>query len=336
MIFGLPRSGTTWLGKIFDSHPRTLYRHEPDNYPRLESLPRFPSPAEAEAHLEFLHDFVAELPRRNDVTVAAKLPIFRKAWRNPLQHRLLQAAVLAAKLGGKAGLELPVLGARGDGIDPSPTVVWKSIESLGRFGLLMRAYPAARGIHLMRHPCGQISSVLRGERQGAFRDNSPTSEFYDLFVKLLETPQARRRGLTIETLRHMRPVERLAWTWVLENEKAVEETEQSERVRVVRYEDLCADPVGVSREVLSFAGLGWNVQTEGFVAQSTHSDVSAYYSVYKNPVAAASRWHNELPAESIERILAILKSSPLAKFYSDDEESGHDYPQSAKIGESEC
>ena len=30
LIVGAPRSGTTWLAKIFDSHPATLYRHEPD------------------------------------------------------------------------------------------------------------------------------------------------------------------------------------------------------------------------------------------------------------------------------------------------------------------
>ena len=30
LILGSPRSGTTWLAKIFDSHPDILYRHEPD------------------------------------------------------------------------------------------------------------------------------------------------------------------------------------------------------------------------------------------------------------------------------------------------------------------
>ena len=30
LLVGLPRSGTTWVGKIFDSHPSTLYLHEPD------------------------------------------------------------------------------------------------------------------------------------------------------------------------------------------------------------------------------------------------------------------------------------------------------------------
>lgn len=28
-IFGVPRSGTTWLGQLFNSHPAVLYRHQP-------------------------------------------------------------------------------------------------------------------------------------------------------------------------------------------------------------------------------------------------------------------------------------------------------------------
>ena len=30
LLFGAPRSGTSWLGRILDSHPDTLMRHEPD------------------------------------------------------------------------------------------------------------------------------------------------------------------------------------------------------------------------------------------------------------------------------------------------------------------
>ena len=28
MVLGAPRSGTSWVGKIFDSHPDVLYRRE--------------------------------------------------------------------------------------------------------------------------------------------------------------------------------------------------------------------------------------------------------------------------------------------------------------------
>ena len=47
LIFGMPRSGTTWLGKLFDSHPSTLYRHEPDSWRMLEDVPLFPSSTDA-------------------------------------------------------------------------------------------------------------------------------------------------------------------------------------------------------------------------------------------------------------------------------------------------
>jgi len=30
LVSGSPRSGTTWLAKLLDSHPDVLYRHEPD------------------------------------------------------------------------------------------------------------------------------------------------------------------------------------------------------------------------------------------------------------------------------------------------------------------
>jgi hypothetical protein len=47
MILGAPRSGTTWLGKIFDSHPRVLYRHEPDSVYRTVAIPSFNAPLRA-------------------------------------------------------------------------------------------------------------------------------------------------------------------------------------------------------------------------------------------------------------------------------------------------
>lgn len=39
LIFGIPRSGTTWLGKLFDSHPDIVYLHEPDSQFRTNNVP---------------------------------------------------------------------------------------------------------------------------------------------------------------------------------------------------------------------------------------------------------------------------------------------------------
>jgi len=61
LIFGLPHSGTTWIGKLFDSHPDTLYRHEPDSVYRL-AIPLFPDKSEALRYQQELEKHVATLP----------------------------------------------------------------------------------------------------------------------------------------------------------------------------------------------------------------------------------------------------------------------------------
>ncbi len=89
LILGAPRSGTTWLAKIIDSHPDVLYRHEPD-----ETLPG-PSPLTPDA----LAGAAGALGRRN---------------RRPHRH---QAAVFPEILA--AGL-----GARGHGpCSPPPSAL---------------------------------------------------------------------------------------------------------------------------------------------------------------------------------------------------------------------
>ena len=84
LILGSPRSGTTWLAKIFDSHPDILYRHEPDELILAE-----PGLDPAEQVRRWL--------RQRGLRAAAKRPDFSKSWRPaPLDHvRRGMAAALA-------------------------------------------------------------------------------------------------------------------------------------------------------------------------------------------------------------------------------------------------
>ena len=45
MIAGMPRSGSTWVGNIFDSHPQTIYIHEPDSQIHTQAFTQFPRTA---------------------------------------------------------------------------------------------------------------------------------------------------------------------------------------------------------------------------------------------------------------------------------------------------
>ena len=61
LLFGMPRSSTTWIGKVFDSHPEEVYRHEPDSQFQLrEILELLPSSPDPGRYREKLEEYVAD------------------------------------------------------------------------------------------------------------------------------------------------------------------------------------------------------------------------------------------------------------------------------------
>ncbi|TAM94772.1 MAG: hypothetical protein EPN40_11385, partial [Rhodanobacteraceae bacterium] len=167
LLFGLPRSGTTWIGKLFDSHPDTLYRHEPDSVRRL-SMPLFPEKGDAPRYRDELERFVAALPRWRSPEVVGKQPLFPKRYQSAVGLAAYRASVVAAKAASRIRRHFPCVyrptGAGGG----SARVVWKSVESSGRLGACIEALPEVRAIHLIRHPCGVVASRLRGAVKHGF------------------------------------------------------------------------------------------------------------------------------------------------------------------------
>lgn len=318
LLLGMPRSGTTWVAKIFDSDPDTLYRHEPDSYGRMNFLPLAPAATEAEDLKPRVREFFAELPRVRDTKIAASAPMFRKRYLSTLQ----EGWNLAAALGTKAASRY--LGERAVPLwlpDPASgryRLVVKSIESLARAGVLARALPDCHVVLLIRHPCGFVASMLRGKQQQAFADNASIGEDLRL-LSLLAEAEGAPEAPSVDTLAAATPAERLAWQWVLTNDKALADTEALGNVTVQRYEDLCADPVGGTEPLFEASGMSVSEQTRRFLRRSaggTHRE--RYYSVYKNPQRAANAWREELPADVIANLQPILAESRAAQLYRDD------------------
>jgi hypothetical protein len=314
LAFGMPRSGTTWLGKIFDSHPATLYRHEPDTWRRIGELPLFAAASPTAAERATLRAFVADMPGMLADRVCGKRPLFPKAYASPLAVRIYAARSLLYKGLGRLGIEsqLP--------LPPQPPahaqyrLAMKSIESLGRVGAFAESVPEGRFVHIVRHPCGYVASVLRGEQQRRFGHNEAASDF-ELYRMACETPQAARNGLTLEGIRAMTSAERLAWRWVVYNEKASEELDGRPNALTLYYEQLCAAPLEIARELFRFAELDWHPQSEEFVQTSTADSRADYYSVFKDPLESAWRWRSELGRDDAERVLSIVARSPVARPY---------------------
>ncbi len=309
----MPRSGTTWLGKILDSHPETLYRHEPDTWRRLDTVPLFASPARMDL-CPVLREFIAALPAMLADRVCGKRPFFPKSYATPLAVRLYAARSLLHKALGRAGLKTS------DPVPPQPAtgahyrLALKSIESLGRAGLIAACIPEARCIQIVRHPCGYVASVLRGEQQKRFGHNEAASDF-ELYRMACDTATAKRHGVTLEQLKTLTPAERLAWRWLIYNEKAHDELAANARATTLYYEELCAEPLATAQRLFAFAELGWHEQAERFIVVSTSASRSDYYSVFKDPLESAWRWQRELEAADAERVMSIVARSPVARPY---------------------
>lgn len=314
LIFGMPRSGTTWIGKLFDSHPDTLYRHEPDSVRKL-SFPRFPDLKDAGRYREELEQFVAALPRMRSSEVVGKQPLFPKSYQSHAALTAYRACVVASKAASRVWRHFPCMFRPTGENQERVRVVWKSIESPGRLGVCVEALPSARAIHLMRHPCGYVASVLRGRIARRFAHSEPSDDW--LLKMLFETAAGKARGMTARDLDQLTLEERLAWCWVLTHEKIIADIAQSEQVMTVRYEDVCVDPKAVTRRMLEFTGLDWHTQVQRFILASTQSEGTGYYSIFKNPYASAERWRSELASPVVDRILGVLRSSELYRFYCD-------------------
>lgn len=326
LLFGTPRSGSSWLGKILDSHPATLYKHEPDRSGL--GVPIAPPIEAADQWRPEVKDFIARIASTNTQHTSARLPIFRKSYRAKIAQPIHSFNVLVSRTAALAGYQLPVF--QFASVKRSQIrVIWKSTDSLGRLGVILRNWEDCLAVHIFRHPCGYISSVLRGEAKRKFVTKMFVSEDYGTLQALIDSAVCPR-GLRLNHLRDLHPVERMAWIWLLLNEKAQSDTASDPRCMSVRYEDICRDPENNVKELFRFCGLGWNAQTAEFLRASTlqlqpsglnritqHSQ--HYYSIFRNPRDSAEKWKSEMKLEDIDRVFRILRQSDLARIYPESE-----------------
>src|SRR6185369_10661099 len=84
LLLGAPRSGTTWLAKILDSHPNVVYRHEPDTVIRNDAIP-YLCPREGVSEFRYqAREYLARLMDVRTLKSAGSMPVFQKKFRSAL------------------------------------------------------------------------------------------------------------------------------------------------------------------------------------------------------------------------------------------------------------
>jgi len=320
LILGAPRSGTSWLGKIFDSHPDVLYRHEPDIALREPRLPLIIRTEDSAQYTDIAAAYLDRLLSASTIKATVKLPVFAKSYRPWALGLLYQAMVQSARLlaGTPAtdrfgAIGLPDLFK----VDRHPQLrfVMKTVTALGRVGVFLRAVPTMRVIFLLRHPGGQVASMLRGMRLGKMQT-------LDGLTKVVaRNLVAARYGLSSQSLAKASPVDQWAWHWVIMNELALEALAAQGRGRtcVVTYEDICCDPIGWAKVLFDFGSLRWNHQTEKFINRSIQGQRrESYYGVFHSPAEVVNRWRLELDTCDRQAITDILQQTELARYWPDE------------------
>lgn len=309
LLFGMPRSGTTWIGKLFDSHRDTYYLHEPDSVMPDDDMPLLMGET-CEPGL-FARQVSAWLTPDGEKVIASR-PFFSKSYLGFLPWRLFLLTAYGCKLTSRLGLPLLRRPVRIQ--STPPVIVWKSIESLGRLPALHLTSDAI-SIHILRHPCGQIASTLRGEKMAQFDGSLTSSQDWDLFEKLLK--QSGESRFSLQDIKAMTAEERLTLRWGIINDYALQ-IQASDKAVLLIYEDLCRDPKGQLTALFNKVGLTLADETEQYLAQSTQGEDKAYYATRKNPLVAAYKWREQLTPAQQQRIALMMVNFKSGGYYAND------------------
>lgn len=307
-IFSSPRSGSTWLAKAFDSHPDTLYLHEPDIVDRgRDLLPHWFSD-DVSGFEHHAQTYLGRLCANRNLRTIGTRPFFRKSYRSEVGHSLRSGLIYFGKGIERAGLPRVEKATIPDMVSAGgkPTTVIKSVSALGRVGAFLKSGAQISVIHLLRHPCAYVSSYVRGNRLGLMPPPPPMD-------KLLQTRSARRLNVNAALDKSSDPVERLAWEWLLANCEASDAIAQAGGL-VVKYEDVAASPQTELPSLFSKLGLDWSDSTTQFLKASSASEGS-YYSLSRDPAVAISRWKQEMPPEHIAKVKGIVSRAPVGQQY---------------------
>lgn len=303
MIVGSPRSGTTWTASLFDSHPDTLYLHEPDVVEREPRLPFVPLDL-PEGIDAITRAYFERLACNRSARTVNSPEIFPKAYRSPAASTLRAAWLRALRLAGWASrgiersrtIQVPDL-ARGG---TSPRLVIKSVDSITRLPVFASALPEVRFVYIIRHPCGVVASKLRGVELGRMARQAIADD-------VLALPTAREAGLDRAAADRLDDAGMVAWHWRLTNEWVLSQVAERPNIYVLVYDRIATNLEAEVAALFDWAGLDLAAQTRAYLDRLRGIDGSGarYFSIRQNPAEAALKWRKQLAPEVRAQVEAI-------------------------------
>jgi len=285
LIAGLPRSGTTWTGRVLGATGAT-YVHEPDNHLVLP---------EAWAAKEGLGSFPALAMGSN---APAYEQLFECAFagggRPSLRYssaRLMHRAAPRAGRGALLWLTGTLAGARAELRDAPERVVVKSVFCARSLEWLAHRFDPTVVV-VSRHPFSVISSWA-ALGWDDFLDRNPAAV----------ADRADRFGVTAPLSTEW--IDRAAWHYGYLDATLSEAVARHPQWRVVRHESLCADPPARFRDLAEQLGLPWGDAAEDFLLASNRRGRG--YSTNRVWSEEVDGWHTRLDPDDQDRVVAVIE-----------------------------
>lgn len=309
-LLSMPRSGSSWIGKIFDSHPRVRYHHEPDaEFRPPQTIPQFFNESPLTEYLPDSKEYLDSLLQWRSERSSTTFPQFPKIYRSKIQDQAYRFGIILAKATHRIGIsiKIPDEPRRNNSVETFDVI--KSVSLLSRSQFVKSANQQCKIVHLIRHPCGYVNSRLTGERLGKLAGNT-------FLQTLAQTPYCIRNHIDLEQLSALTKEEQMAHMWVAMNDFAIEKLDGDSKALLVSYDRICINPLSEMQSIFDWCGLDFHLQTASFIKKSIAGSLASdrFYSVNKNPLDSSNKWAAKLSDDQIKRIRNITDESVPGNF----------------------
>jgi hypothetical protein len=284
LIAGLPRSGTTWTGRVLGATGAT-YVHEPDNHLVLpeawvakEGFGPFPDLRPGEDAPNYEQLFGAAFAGGNR-------PSLRYS-----SARLVHRATPRAGRGALLWLTGPLAAARHERPDPPERVVVKSVFCARSLEWLADRF-APTVVVVTRHPFSVISSWAALGWDDFLDDDPRAVDDSAIRFGVVPPPEAGW-------------IDRAAWHYGYLDAVLREALERHPEWMVVRHDVLCSDPPAQFAKLAEALGLGWNEAATEFLLASNRRGRG--YSTNRVWSEEVDGWQTRLDPDDQDRVMGVL------------------------------
>ena len=303
LITGVPRSGTTWLGRVLRRTAGTRYVDEPDNEVKepfalktKRGMGTFPAlaPGDEASGLERLWD-LAFGGRIRDGSARSRVA-------SALLQRSPRDAVRAGVARDRPRHTIRTITVRMLAAEPSHEQVGSHVLVKSVYVPLCLEWITERWspevIVSTRHPYNIVSSWMSLGYTGHGLDTNPLVE--RLYVEPLDLPRLPRNASWIQ---------RISWEVGLLGSVLAAAVRNHPEWHVVHHEDLCENPSANFQRLCAHLGLTWTDEAQRWLSASNHAGRGL--EVKRLVTEESDRWRTRLRADEVREIDRVLSGFPL-------------------------